>query len=50
MRQNVLDYYKSYLSLVLAENFKKLILKNEKKRIICCDDHRSVNKLLHNAN
>ena len=50
MRQNVLDYYKSYLSPeYFAQNFKKLILKNE-KRIICCDDHRSVNKLLHNAN
>lgn len=46
MRENVLNYYKSYLSpIYFTKNFKKLILEN-KKQIICCDDHRSVNKLL----
>lgn len=44
MREKVLNYYKTNLS---PENFKKnfikILSKNEKK-IICCDDHRSVEK------
>jgi hypothetical protein len=48
MREKVLNYYKKNLS---PENFKKnfikILSKNEKK-IICCDDHRSVEKFRNN--
>ena len=45
MRSNVLNYYKSYLS---PESFKikfRKILEKNKKKIIFCDDHRSVNQI-----
>ena len=45
MRSRVFEYYKNYLS---PENFKinfQKILKDNNKKIICCDDHRSVNKI-----
>ena len=45
MRSKVIDYYRNYLSPeTFNDNFKKM-LKNNKKKIICCDDHRSVNKI-----
>ena len=44
MRSKVLEYYNSFLSPEKFKiNFEEFIRKNE-KRIICCDDHRSVNK------
>ena len=45
MRSKVQEYYKSNLSPErFKENFKKIISKKNQK-IICCDDHRSVNHL-----
>ena len=44
MRKKVLNYYNANLS---PENFKKnfiKILSKKEKKIICCDDHRSVDK------
>jgi hypothetical protein len=44
MREKVQDYYNANLSPEnFKENFKKILFKKEKK-IICCDDHRSVDK------
>ena len=44
MREKVLNYYDANLSPKnFKENFKKILSKKEKK-IICCDDHRSVDK------
>ncbi len=48
MREKVLDYYEQYLS---PENFKLKIIQaiNQKNNeIICCDDHRSVEKMNNN--
>ena len=43
MRTNVLNYYKINLSpYIFKKNFKK-IKENKKIKIICCDDHRSIN-------
>ena len=45
MRENVFDYYEKYLS---PKNFKLKFIKalNQKNQeIICCDDHRSVEKM-----
>ena len=45
MRSKVQEYYKLNLSPeVFKENFKKIIIQNRKK-IICCDDHRSVTNI-----
>ena len=45
MRSNVLNYYKSYLSPEsFTIKFRKILEKN-KKKIIFCDDHRSVNQI-----
>ena len=42
MRTNVLNYYKENLSpYIFKKNFKK-IRENKKNKIICCDDHRSI--------
>ena len=44
MREKVLNYYDANLS---PENFKKnfkIILSKKERKIICCDDHRSVDK------
>ena len=42
MRTNVLNYYKENLSpQIFKKNFKK-IKENKKNKIICCDDHRSI--------
>ena len=42
MRTNVLNYYKENLSpYIFKKNFKK-IKENKKNKIICCDDHRSI--------
>jgi hypothetical protein len=44
MREKVQDYYNANLSPEnFKKNFKKILFKKEKK-IICCDDHRSVDK------
>jgi len=48
MREKVLDYYKSHLS---PESFKLNffdMLNQKDKEIICCDDHRSVDKFTTN--
>ena len=48
MRENVLQYYNLNLS---PENFKQEFLKlfsKKEKKIICCDDHRSVEKFITN--
>ena len=46
MRSKVQEYYKTHLSPeIFKQKFKKLILQNEKK-IICCDDHRSVENVI----
>ena len=48
MRKKVLNYYNSNLS---PESFKKNFLKmlsQKEKKIICCDDHRSVEKFTIN--
>ena len=48
MREKVFDYYEKYLS---PKNFKlKFIqaLDEKNKEIICCDDHRSVEKMINN--
>ena len=45
MRSKVQEYYNLNLSPeVFKENFKKIIFQNGKK-IICCDDHRSVTNI-----
>ena len=45
MRSKVQEYYKLNLSPeAFKEKFKKIIFQNEKK-IICCDDHRSVKNM-----
>ena len=42
MRTNVLNYYKENLSPhMFKKNFKKIKM-NKKNKIICCDDHRSI--------
>lgn len=46
MRKNVLDYYNLYLS---PENFKNKFLRmisERNKKVICCDDHRSVGTIV----
>jgi hypothetical protein len=48
MREKVIDYYKSHLS---PESFKLNflnLLNQDDKKIICCDDHRSVDKFINN--
>ena len=46
MRSKVQEYYKTNLSPeVFRKNFKKTIL-DKKNKIICCDDHRSVEGML----
>ena len=46
MRTNVQNYYKENLSpYVFEKNFKK-ILSKEKNKIICCDDHRSLDGMI----
>ena len=48
MRNKVLDFYKFNLSPeVFLEKFQKLVLQN-KKKIICCDDHGSINAFKEN--
>jgi len=42
MRSNVLDYYNSHLSPAKFKSSFQQALKNREKKIICCDDHRSV--------
>ncbi len=48
MRTKVLNYYNSHLD---PQNFKKKflnIMSQKEKKIICCDDHRSVEKFITN--
>ncbi len=46
MRVNVQNYYKENLSpYVFKKNFRQVISK-KKSRIICCDDHRSLNGMI----
>ena len=46
MRSKVQNYYKANLSPeIFKQNFKKTIL-DKKNKIICCDDHRSVEGML----
>lgn len=46
MRTNVQNYYKENLSpYVFEKNFKKIVSK-EKNKIICCDDHRSLDGMI----
>ena len=46
MRSNLQKYYKSNLSPEsFKENFKK-VLSEEKNKIICCDDHRSIKGMI----
>ena len=46
MRSNLQKYYKSNLSPEsFKENFKK-VLSEEKNKIICCDDHRSIEGMI----
>ena len=48
MRSKVQKYYKKNLFIeVFKKNFKKM-LKNKEKKIICCDDHRSVKNISNN--
>ena len=48
MRNKVLNFYKLHLSPeIFLEKFQKLVLQN-KKKIICCDDHGSVNAFKEN--
>ena len=48
MRNKVLNFYKLHLSPeTFLEKFQKLLLQN-KKEIICCDDHGSVNAFKEN--
>tara|TARA_B100001250_G_scaffold407831_1_gene429248 strand:+ start:84 stop:1241 length:1158 start_codon:yes stop_codon:yes gene_type:complete len=48
MRNKVLDFYKFNLSPeIFLEKFQKLALQN-KKKIICCDDHGSINAFKEN--
>ena len=42
MRSNVLDYYNSHLSPTKFKSSFQKALSNKQKKIICCDDHRSV--------
>jgi len=47
MREKVFEYYEKYLS---PERFKEKFIdaiNQNKKEIICCDDHRSIDKKLH---
>ena len=44
MRKNVLNYYNSNLSPKSFKNNFLNILSQKEKKIICCDDHRSVEK------
>ena len=46
MREKVQEYYKTNLSPeAFKQNFKKII-KDKKNKIICCDDHRSVEGMI----
>tara|TARA_B100000902_G_C27266717_1_gene893952 strand:- start:548 stop:1705 length:1158 start_codon:yes stop_codon:yes gene_type:complete len=50
MRNKVLNFYKLHLSPeTFLEKFQKLLLQN-KKEIICCDDHGSVHAFKENKN
>ncbi len=42
MRSEVFKYYNSYLSPAKFKSNFQNALKNKEKKIICCDDHRSV--------
>ena len=42
MRSNVFEYYNSYLSPAKFKLSFQKALSNKEKKIICCDDHRSV--------
>jgi len=44
MRKNILNYYNSNLSPKSFKNNFLNILSQKEKKIICCDDHRSVEK------
>lgn len=47
-REKVLNYYESYLSpKIFRLNFLNMLSQKERK-IICCDDHRSVDKFINN--
>ena len=48
MRNKVLNFYKLHLSPeIFLKKFQQLILQN-KKKIICCDDHGSINAFKEN--
>ena len=48
MRNKVLNFYKLHLSPeIFLKKFQKLVLQN-KKKIICCDDHGSINAFKEN--
>ena len=50
MRNKVLNFYKLHLSPeIFLKKFQQLILQN-KKKIICCDDHGSINAFKENIN